>query len=553
MPIIPVRGLAAKGILRDPSPYELDLDAWSGGANVRFHANKAERAPIWRLVQDTIAAPPVFCVGLEPVDGAYDSVMTVVDDGRIWKFGAGAFSEVTEVGHVNATDPRAVTAAELAGVLYINRPDGPPRYYGPASTVFANLPNMETTWTCRSLRPFGDYLLALNVTKPATYVDPYSGLSQNGGSFPNMVKWSDLTLLGQVPGSWDPDDPNRSTGENPLEGLTTPIVDGAALRSIFVIYSENQIWGMEQTANNQIFQFTKLFDEGGLIAPNCVVEVDGVHYVFGPKDIYKHDGVSKVSIIDKRNRDAVFRWLNKQKSEVCFVSYLPSYDSIVFAYNAGDPNAAFNSLLCDRCNYAAVYDLSADTWSFIDLPNMSAITQANVDTILTYTSAPATLLYSNVGGTYYSQDNTYVKHVIGCSGTATGVITDNRLLAYDFADKGELALASVPEANGPAFLERTGIALDQLGSDLQTYKKVRRVFPLINVFNSVPVQIAIGGSETPAGQPTYLTSVSFDPVSQYKVDVIKGGRYLALRFTVPSLDDFEVAGYDLDITNSGRR
>jgi len=25
MPIVPIRGLAEKGILRDPSPYELDL------------------------------------------------------------------------------------------------------------------------------------------------------------------------------------------------------------------------------------------------------------------------------------------------------------------------------------------------------------------------------------------------------------------------------------------------------------------------------------------------------------------------------------------------
>jgi len=162
------------------------------------------------------------------------------------------------------------------------------------------------------------------------------------------------------------------------------------LRSIFVIYSETQIWAAEQIGGVEVFTWSKLFDEGGMIAPNCAVEVNGVHYVFGPKDIYKHDGVSKVSIIDKRNKNFVFRNLNKQKSEVCFVSYMPQYDSIVFGFNTGDPNAAFSGKLCDRCNYGAVYDLSADTWGFIDLPNVSMLTQANLDMVLTYASCPTT-------------------------------------------------------------------------------------------------------------------------------------------------------------------
>jgi len=553
MPIVPIRGLAAKGILRDPSPYELDLDAWSNGANVRFHTNVAERAPAFRTVQDNLTEEPTFCVGLEPTGEGYDSVMIHGADGRIWQYGAGSLLEVTEPGHSNVTDPRAVTATFLADVLYINRPDGPPRYFGPSSTAFAPLPNMETTWTARSLRAFGDYLIALNVVKPSTFTDPYSGQIQTGGNFPTLVKWSNLTLAGQVPDSWDPDDPTKSTGENPLEELTTPIVDGLPMRSLFVIYSEDQIWGMEQINDTEIFAFQKLFSEGGMIAPNCVVEVDGVHYVFGPKDIYRHDGVSKQSIIDKRNKQTFYRYLSRQKSEVCFVAYMPQYTSIVFACNSNDPNAHFSGSSCDRCNWAAVYDLAADTWSFIDLPNVSAITQANIDTIFTYASLPDTVTYANVGGSYYDQDNTFVKNVVACSGAVGTTITASRLLAYDFIDKGTLTLPIATDCTAPAFVERTGVALDQLGSDLQTYKKVRRMFPLINTFHNVPVSIQIGGSETPSGTPTYLQAVMFDPITQYKIDGVKGGRYLAVRFTVSTTDDFEVAGYDLDVTNAGRR
>lgn len=552
MPIVPVRGLAEKGILADPSPYQLDLNAWSAGSNVRFHANKAEKAPIYRVVLDTLVDAPVHLSGLQPTSG-YDSVIIATDDFRIFKYGSGTLTDITPTGgYVPSSDPRSYTSTFLGDVLYFNRPERAPAYYiDGTSSEFAPLPNMETTWTCRSLRAYGDYLIALNVTYPSTYVDPHTGLTITGGAKPTMFKWSDLALIGQVPGSWDPFDPTKNTGENPLEELTTPIVDGLPMRETFIIYSETQVWSAQQNGGASIFTFRKVFNEGGMLSPNCGVEVDGVHYVFGPKDIYKHDGVQKVSIVDKRNKNFIYRNLNKQKAEVAFVSYWPQYNSIVFAYNSGEHTAAFPNTT--YCNFGAVYDLSADTWSFVDLPNVASFTQANLDNILTYASVPAAYTYENIGGTYYDQDNTYVKHVVSCSAIQSGLFTKDRLTAYDFFDKGALAYPYEPEINAPAFLERTGIALDSLGSDLTTWKKVRRIFPLVTTFNGASLLIEVGGSATPSGPVTYSDPVSFDPATQYKVDGIKGGRYLALRFTGSTADDFEIAGYDLDVIDGGRR
>jgi hypothetical protein len=120
-------------------------------------------------------------------------------------------------------------------------------------------------------------------------------------------------------------------------------------------------------------------------------------------------------------------------------------------------------------------------------------------------------------------------------------------------NKGRLAFPYEPEMNPPAFLERVGIDLDQEGGDLTTYKLVRRVFPLVNIYDNVPILVQIGGSMTPTGAPNYAPAVSFDPSTQYKVDVMKGGRYIAMRFTVNGAADFEVAGFDLDVVSSGRR
>ena len=550
MAIIPVRGLAAKGILRDPSPFQLDLDAWSGGINVRFHANKAERAPIFRTVYDSLPVNPQFVAGYE-VEDNFDKVVIAAGDGTLKSYTSGSLTDVTEAAHVAATDPRAYTSCQLGEVIYINRPDGPPRSFKPTDTQFHNLANMESAWTCRSLRAWGDYLVALNVTKPLSWTDPHTGTLQVGGEFPNLFKWSDLTLIGQVPPSWDYLDPATSAGENPLEELKTQIVDGLAMRSNFIIYSEDEVWGAQQIQGNQIFAFQRLFSDGGLIAPNCAVEVNGVHYCLGPNDVYRHDGVTKQSIIDKRNKYTLYRYLNIKKAEACFVHYIPHLDSVYFCFNSGDDSLTFKT--ADRCNCAAVYDIPGDTWSFIDLPNVSAASLANIDNTLTWANAPSTAVWSTIGGSYYDQENTFVKHSVWVSSTLSGQITNARLTGYDFVNKGELAFAYTSEINPPAFLERTGMDLDQFGQDLGSYKLIRRVFPQVEMFDNVPIEVIVGGSIMPSSASTYGAPVSFNPINQYKVDVMKGGRYLSIRFTVDGIADFEVAGYDIDVVPNGKR
>lgn len=67
MPIFPVRDLAQKGILRDPSPYQLDLNAWSNRKGVRFHANKVQSGPILRAAQDAQRTSPYSAPATSPV------------------------------------------------------------------------------------------------------------------------------------------------------------------------------------------------------------------------------------------------------------------------------------------------------------------------------------------------------------------------------------------------------------------------------------------------------------------------------------------------------
>lgn len=630
MAILPFRGMAEKGILHDPSPYQLDLDAFSDGSGVRFHGNKAMRAPVMRSVYETLTDSPAFCASHSPATG-YDSVFIAGTSGRVFSYSNGVNTEITPTGQVIAiavtnaggnyvstvptvtlaappaggtqatavalmtgnavsgfrltnqgsgylthpavtfsappgggspalataviftavADPRSYTATYLGDVTYLNRPSGPPVFYGPSSTSLEGLPDWDGAWSARSVRAFSDYLIALNVTK---------GSQPN----PSLVKWSDLTLDGLPPASWNANDPTTSAGENPLEQLTTPIVDGLVMRNVFVIYSEDQVWAMAADGSEFIFNFTRLFGDGGMMAPNCAVEVDGQHYVFGPTDIYRHDGNTKQSLIDGRNRDYVYRNLSVAYNEACFVLYMPKYKEIMFGYNSGDTNCVYpcatpaNPTGATLANKAAIYSIPGDTWAFVDLPNVGGACLSTLNHTLTYetagfsTPSPAKT-YANIGGSYFDQDNVFDPNVVLVSAALDSKLTNSRLLAYDFFDKGSLAFPFSPEANGPVYLERTGIDLDQVGSDLTTYKMIRRMYPLVTIFESVPIQIQIGGSNTPSGAVVWGPLITFDPSTQYKIDMRIGGRYLGVRFKIDAPVDFEIAGFDLDVSSAGRR
>lgn len=543
MPLLPVRNLAERGILKDPSPYDIPPNAFTGGSNVRFEVGKARRAPIFRTISSTLSADPQFCVGYRPSTG-FDAVYYAGQDGSLWRLAAGLSVDVTPAGRVLGSTPAAYNSTFLGDVLYINRPSHTPAAFLPAASQFVELPHWDSTWRCRSLRSYRDFLVALNVTK---------GAVENR----SLIKWSDATLAGQAPGSWDETDITTLAGENLIAQFDSPLVDGCILREALMLYTETQVWSMtfsgDASDNGQnLFVFRPVFSEGGMIAPNCAVEVAGRHYVFGVNDIYVHDGTSKQSIANGRVRDWVFRNLNAKLGDRCFVTHMPKYNEVLFAFVSGDGERFFVSPT--RCNRAAVYNYVSDTWAMVDLPNVAAGTLANANPALTGNSPTLTTIPGNsMGGTWYDLEDGYESHVMFCASPLSGGPSTSRILAYDNMDRGSLPYPYDAESNAPAFLERVGIDLDEVGADLATYKVCKRLLPQVAIYRDVPLNIQVGSSLTPSGNVQWGPVVSFNPNTQYKVDVMKGGRYLAVRFLVAQPADFEISGFDVDVVARGSR
>jgi hypothetical protein len=569
MPIVPIRNLGQIGVITDVNAYDLPPNAVSMANNARFDDGKIKRSFVFRSVLNTSSATPVYTFTYS-IPNSYDKIGIADRNGRVWFYQSGSETDVTQVdwfpqtnvsliaNDYNAlgidftTDDYAIrigdeaeslsdepyTYTYLQGVGYLNRSDRVPWYYADGSSQFANLPNWNSTWRCKSLRAYKDYLVALNVTKGST-------------EYPTMVKWSDIAQYNAVPGSWDETLTTNSAGENTLAEMKTPILDGLPLRDVFILYSQEQVWMMEETGDALVFRFRKLFENIGIINTNCCIEVDGRHYVFGFDDIYVHDGNSVETILDGRNWHYVYNNLNKAETSKFWVQHNPYSSEIMFAYVSGDANANF--IATSYPNRAAVYNYKNQTWSFVDLPLASRPTSANFSTSTTW--ANATGSWDASGGTWYGQDEggDDVLFMAGVASTANG-LTASRLYGYEEPNGGVLPFGINTEATKPMFVERIAIDLDDTGEELRAYKVIKSIYPQVEVrAPSQTVDFKFDGVEFPGSSVTWSTQVSFTPNSGYKVDTRENGRYLAWRMDSTDNNDFEVSGFDLDVVTTGRR
>lgn len=539
MAILPVRDLGKVGAITDLSPYNLPLSAFSRAVNVRFDEGKVRRSPVFRTVLSSIGFNPRFTFGIIPSSG-FDTALVISDDYVVKEYANGALTDRS--GSISgSSDPRPFTGTTLSDVVYINRPDRVPVFRDPAGTNFADLTNWPSTYRAVSIRAFGSQLIALNIT-------------EGGNSFPNRVRFSNFALANSVPDSWDETDTTKSAGFNDLVEMDTAIVDGMSLGSNFIIYSSTDVFLMEFVGGTFLFNFRKLFTDSGLINQNCVVEVEGKHFCFDNADIYMHDGTTRKSICDERVKNFIFQGLNTLKKNRCFLHHDPNLNEIYFCYVSGDELVGFPN--AERCNRAAVYNYRKDTWSFVDLPNVSSATVMNLNTVTTYSGSTG-LPYDTTGGSYYDQEDSFNRHVVfvGEDLAADG-ITSDKVYGLDLSDEGSIAFPLDIEATKGAVFERVGIDLDQAsrGVGVRGYKVLTRIYPQAQTNNTNKLlTLEFGASDTPSTAPTFSAPVSYNTETDHKIDSRAAGRYLSYRVTIPDTKDFEFSGFDFEVTATGRR
>jgi len=473
-----------------------------------------------------------------------DLLFMVDSNGRTGAVGPDGVSRLDPSTFTETGSTGQFTSTTLAGVAYVNRSDGPPRYYSVTKQQFLPLPNMDSAWTCNILRSYYDFAIALSVTKA-------------GETYETMVKWSDATLAGQVPSNWDyTDTTNESSlaGENVIAEMTGPIVDAASLKNDFMIYGRNEVWAMTYTGDTTVFTFRKAFGAGGSMAANCALEGDdGYHYVFGSTDLYRHDGASIQSLAQGSVRSFVFNDLDTTKKEACFVVQDSVNKEILFCYPSKSSTATSGSAGCNR---AAVYSLASSVWSFIDLPNILCATQCDGSFAALWPDGPGTVWSDDASGEWSDDAGTYVPILAMGGSVATGGMQSLRVLVLDAMTNGTTSFPVAEDGNYPAFLERVGMTFDgsqSAGAPLVASKMMSRVMPLVSVSTGDLMGISLGANMTATSPVVYAAPVTFSPASQYFLNSRVNGRFLAVRVDADLTTDFDLTGFDLDLTLMGTR
>ena len=515
MSIVTVANVGQYGVNKDLSSHELPINAWTDCKNIRFLDGFAYQFYGHSEVYNSPSVVPQFVMQVNIATAKYwiytSSAKTYAVTNTA---GAAVHTDIT-----HATPRTGVvnnwTGTLLSGIPILNAGDTsvPMRWNLSLGAKFVDLDNWQAGYSCKSIRAFKNFLIALNVTI-------------SGTNYPYMVKWSHPADPGTVPSSWDQTDTTKDAGQVDIADGVDAIVDGLPLRGSFMIYKEASAWRMDYIGGVQVFSFTKLVGTNGALNRNCIVEVDGYHLVLGASDVILHDGQTPTSILDKQTRRYLYQSIDVNNSNLCFVFKNPFFNEVFICY------PSVGSSVCDK---AMVWNYKDKTVSFRDLPSINHADYGQVDN---------TLL-----STWASDADPWAADLTTWDG---GDLTPNNAKVLMASNTTKLymldAAATFNGAIPSAYLERIGLGF---GADdsIKTCRGVR-----LRMTGNVgdTVQVYLGYSNDPYTAPTYSNAITHTIGTTIACDGFVSGRYLAVKIASGTAYQWRLDSYDFDIVQGGK-
>ena len=520
MPYKKVEVSRPRGVNIDLSPYELPNEIWSSVSNIDFDNHRTNRALGYEAVFVTPAVTPIIAVPWTDYTAPY---WFYASEDKIYRTDGNTNTNVTRQTAGSDVDytgdyEDGWTSSIFNGALIMNNRQDAPQFYSPASSKMADLTAWPTNWTTGVVRPFKNYLVALDV------------VNNNGEAFPSMVKWSDTAPLGGIPASWDPVDPAVQAGYNILPDTAGRCIDGLALNDTFFIYKSDAVWAMQFIGGNFIFSFRKVFsDDTGILSRDCVTEFDGKHFVVGVSDVYVHDGTSKKSVITSKMSKALYTQINPDHvDKVKCVADVPRKEIWVYFPTQDSANGAANKAL--------VWNWEVDAWSERDIVGVSYITTG---VIADETTDPST--WDNDSG-YWDTDSTpWGEERFNPSNKSLFIVGYDTPKFY----KGNTGLTVNSSVTYISKAEREGI---DFGDD-KGVKYVNAIYPHFTGEGDVNIYV---GSENRQGEGVSWSDPHPFVIGQdYKANFRKSGRYIGVRFESASDDVWALTGYSIEYSHEG--
>lgn len=523
---VPVSEVGKYGIVTDKRGHELPLNAWTAGNNFRPRNLFMEKF----LGESTQMGTPLGGVyALAPAFNGSTLYWLYLSLTNAYAWNGTTHFDITRAagGNYAATVDGNWVITNLMGLLVMTNGVDTPQMWKPVNPTQQLLPltSWDTTITCKAIRAFKNFLIALDITKA-------SGATR----YPQMVKWSHGAAAGDVPSSWDETDTSKDAGEYSLTDSPGYNLDGATLRDIFVIYKEDAVWGMQYVGGPKVFRFFKIFDGIGGLSRRCAVEFfDGKHAVFGTNDVFVHDGHNKQSIVDERVRSNLYSLINPNAYQRCFTTINWVYNEVWFC---------FPSEAATLCNKALVWNWTKDTVSFRDLPTIaSASPGILLDASLTdsWASASGDWLSDPLRWSDRLYNPSLRRLFLGRPSTAGILLAD---------DTTKFEAASMT-----AYLERKHIGVPFRVSeppDLQSMKLMTNIWPRIEGTDGGQIDVYLGASPDVDTDPTYQGPFTYTIGSTRQIGCRVSGRLLAVKFQSTTDIDWRIHGYELAVRKQGK-
>lgn len=517
------------GIANDSDPKKLPPNAWTDGSNVRFVDGVARKVAGSRTMGGSLSTSPYSLFYLDTLDGEHHFVYAGATSVHL--IDVSAHNNITRVTTSGTVQPYSAdstnlwTGGVLNGLLFLNNgADEPQIQLTPtAACKLSNLPNWPSTVTtrCSCLRAFKNFLIALDVTKGAI-------------RYRQMVKWSTDADPFTPPSTWDEADTSENAGEVNLAETNGSVIECLPLRDVNIVYKDDSVWGMQFTADNNIFNFYKIFTEVGILARNCVAAFEGMHcFVGSDLDIYVHDGANLRSIGQNFWREWLRTNLETSNYERTFVVANPHTTEMWICIPTGDAAHPAKALL---------WNWRENTWGIRTLPNTSGGVQGVI-------SANYFSTWAAITDTWDSIDETWDTLGAAPASKKLVLVSPTELRGLIETESGTQDLG----INMPFSLERTGLWTFESapnGLDLETVKFIRRIrFRTIggstnSITYNIAVQMDVGST------PTYQAVIkSINGTAE--VVVLKRGRFVNYRMESAEDTTFELLAVEVEYDSAG--
>ncbi len=522
MPLVRIKNLAESGVITDVEDQELPNNAFTLGENVRFNNGSVEKFKGHSVIFGTPTVAPYW---LLPLTTPSNTFWLYAGLNKVYVYDGTTHFNITRQTAGSDVDYSASALLNwnggvIEGIPVINNGVDDPQMWSPIGTsqrLTSLTWDSSNTWsakghTCAVIRPYKDFLVAIDITK-------------SGNQNERLVKWSTSGLPGAVPSTWDKTDATEDAGEVELAQTIGACIDMLTLRDVNIIYKSDSTWGMQFIGGDAIFRFYQIYNTLSILTRRCVQEFEGRHFVLTNGDVVVHDGVSPpVSIIDRRRRDELFDNIDSDNYTLCFVAANYSTQEMWVCY----PESGETS-----CTRAMIWNWRENAWGTRDLPNTFHINYGVIN---------------DSGAITVWNDDTDVWD----NDTSTWNAID-----FNPSDKKMVMAASsiflvddTNQFNGVSFtstLQRTGLFFD----DPESIKQVNALW--LRTKGTGTLNVRVGYQMNPGEAISWSQSQQLTVGSDRKINLRVTGRYLAYEIESVSNDAWELLGVAFEIRKAGIR